>query len=149
MIEKEERPDFQIRHIWYKISRLYNQRAMEHGITMSIGFILFLIEDEGTPSTYLGPRMGMEPTSLSRTLKKMEDTQLIIRKPDIKDGRMVRVYLTKEGTEKRNIARKIVHEFNAKIHQAVPPRKMSTFLSVMSTIDDLLDYEFTFNTKEQ
>ena len=35
---------------------------------MSVGFILMYVEKQGSPSTSLGPKMGMEPTSLSRTL---------------------------------------------------------------------------------
>ena len=35
---------------------------------------------KGTPSTSLGPKMGMEATSLSRTLKTMEIKNLITRK---------------------------------------------------------------------
>ena len=72
--------DFVVRHVWHRLSRMYNQKAAEHEITMSIGFILMSIDKEGTPSTALGPRMGMEPTSLSRTLKTMEERGFIIRR---------------------------------------------------------------------
>ena len=34
---------------------------------------------EGTPSTQLGPNMGMESTSLSRSLKKLEELGIIKR----------------------------------------------------------------------
>ncbi len=51
--------DFVVRHSWHRISRMYNQRAAEHDLTMSIGFILMSVDKEGTPSTQLGPRMGM------------------------------------------------------------------------------------------
>jgi len=49
--EKKYLVDFAIRHLWHKISRMYNQQANEHGLTMSIGFILLNIDKEGTPST--------------------------------------------------------------------------------------------------
>ena len=55
---------------------------------MSVGMVLLNIDKEnGTPSTQLGPKMGMEPTSLSRTIKNMQDVGLIIRKADDRDGR--------------------------------------------------------------
>ena len=59
--EKKTLIDFTIRHAWHRISRMYNQKAVIHGITMSYGFILMTVEKEGTPSTKLGPMMGMEP----------------------------------------------------------------------------------------
>ena len=68
---------------------MYNQKASEHNMTMSIGFILMIVDKDGTPSTQLGPRMGMEPTSLSRTLKTMEDRKLIRRQEDKIDKRKV------------------------------------------------------------
>ena len=81
-MQPEEIIDFHIRHSWHKISRMYNQIAAKYDLTMSMGFILLIIDKEGTPSTQLGPRMGMEPTSLSRTLKTMEDKNLIYRQTD-------------------------------------------------------------------
>src|SRR5690554_452267 len=80
--QKDNYVDFYLRHAWHKISRMYNQKAKAHGLTMSIGFILLIVDKEGTPSTQLGPRMGMEPTSLSRTLKTMEKKGYIYRKTD-------------------------------------------------------------------
>lgn len=73
--------DYYIRMCWHKLSRMYNNKAVDYNLTNSTGYILMIIEKEGTPSTQLGPKMGMEPTSLSRTLKSMEDDGLIYRKP--------------------------------------------------------------------
>ena len=110
--EKVYYMDFAIRHLWHKISRMYNQKASHYDLTMSIGFILLNIEKEGTPSTQLGPKMGMEPTSLSRTLKTMEEKLLIYRKSDLHDKRKVLLFLTEEGIIKRKIARDVVFGFN-------------------------------------
>ena len=46
---------------------------------MAMGFALLNIEAEGTPSTALGPKLGMEPTSLSRLLNSMEEKKMIAR----------------------------------------------------------------------
>ena len=97
--------DFYIRHVWHRVSRMYNQKAAEAGITMSMGFILMNVDKEGTPSTQLGPRMGMEPTSLSRTLKTMEDKGYIYRQEDGIDKRKVLIFLTINGVEKRRLVR--------------------------------------------
>jgi hypothetical protein len=50
--------DFIVRSSWHRISRLYNQKAASHHTTMSVGFILMMIEKEGTPSTKLGRKMA-------------------------------------------------------------------------------------------
>lgn len=133
--------DFIVRHSWHKISRMYNQKAKERGITMSIGFILLMIEKEGTPSTQLGPKMGMEPTSLSRTLKTMEEKGLIRREEDEVDKRKVLIYLTEEGLQSRYEVREKVFEFNNNVIAKIPKSKLKVFFEVMEKVDLLVDEE--------
>lgn len=133
--------DFFIRQTWHKISRMYNQQASEHGMTISIGYILLIIDKNGTPSTQLGPRMGMEPTSLSRTLKTMEDNGLIYREMDRFDKRKVLIFLTNEGLEKRKLSRKVVLDFNNKLESKINKTKLRTYFEVMEKIDEIADEE--------
>ena len=140
--EKGYLVDFVLRHLWHKISRLYNQKANEYGITISIGFILLNIDKEGTPSTQLGPKMGMEPTSLSRTLKTMEDAGLIKRKADKNDKRRVLIFLTQEGIDKRRIAKHVILDFNERIMSTIPKGKLKAFFEVAERLDTAIDIEF-------
>ena len=65
--------DAALRSTWNAVSRMYNREASKFESTMAMGFALLNIEAEGTPSTALGPKLGMEPTSLSRLLNSMEE----------------------------------------------------------------------------
>tara|TARA_B110000285_G_C14695856_1_gene411181 strand:- start:136 stop:594 length:459 start_codon:yes stop_codon:yes gene_type:complete len=144
MSEKEEKVyymDFAIRHLWHKISRMYNQKANDHDLTMSIGFILLNIEKEGTPSTQLGPKMGMEPTSLSRTLKTMEEKLLIYRQSDVQDKRKVLLFLTEDGLKKRKMARDVVFGLNETLTANIPKGKLKIFYDVAERLDTTLDAE--------
>lgn len=142
-MEKAQDPtiDFFIRQTWHKISRMYNQQAAEHNMTISTGYILLIIDKNGTPSTQLGPRMGMEPTSLSRTLKTMEDEGLIYRQVDSVDKRKVLIFLTEKGLEKRKISKKVVLDFNDKLLGKIPKNKLKTYFEVMVNIDQIADEE--------
>ncbi len=137
--------DLDIRLSWHKLSRMYNQRAAQYGMSMSVGFILLHIDKEGTPSTQLGPRMGMEPTSLSRTLKAMEEKGFIRREEDKNDKRIVRIFLTDEGLKARYIARDVVFEFNNKVIERIPKKDIETFERVINVIQDLLDEDIENN----
>jgi len=137
----EEYIDFNLRHAWHKISRMYNQKAKIHGLTMSIGFILLIVDKEGTPSTQLGPRMGMEPTSLSRTLKTMESKGLIYRKVDKDDKRKVLILLSEEGVELRKQVKEVVVSFNEKLFKEIPANKLAAFFEVMEIIDENIEDE--------
>ena len=79
--------DFHIRWSWYNIARMYNLKAAEFDGTMAIGYALLNIDKEGTPSTKLGPKMGMEPRSLTRMIKSLEKKGFIEKRHDkeIKD----------------------------------------------------------------
>lgn len=137
----EQLVDFVVRHAWHRLSRMYNQKAAEHDITMSIGFILMSIDKEGTPSTALGPRMGMEPTSLSRTLKTMEDRGFIVRKESIEDKRKVLIFLTPVGVEKRREVRNFVVGFNDELTRRVSEKKLDIFFEVFNAIDEVIEKE--------
>jgi DNA-binding MarR family transcriptional regulator len=138
--------DLIVRTVWIKMSRMYNQRANDYGITMSVGYILLHVDKEGTPSTQLGPKMGMEPTSLSRTLRTMEEKGLIRREEDKQDKRIVRIFLTEEGIKARYIARDVVFELNNKVLNKLPQEHIDIFHSVMVTIDKVMDDEFNINS---
>ena len=140
-IEKEYLIDFVVRHLWHKISRMYNQKANEYGLTVSIGFILLNVDKNGTPSTQLGPKMGMEPTSLSRTLKTMEDNGLIERRADAIDKRKVLIFLTQEGIDKRRIAKHVILSFNERLLSRIPKGKLKNFFEVAERIDAAIDLE--------
>lgn len=139
--DKELLVDFVLRHLWHKISRMYNQKANEYDLTVSIGFILLNVDKEGTPSTQLGPKMGMEPTSLSRTLKTMEEKGLIRRKSDELDKRKVLIFLTQKGIDQRRIAKHVILDFNERLMAGIPKGKLNTFFEVAKRIDYSLDIE--------
>ncbi len=131
--------DSEIKSTWHSIFKMYNQIASQYGTTQATGFLLLSIAKEGTPSTSIAPAMGMEATSLSRILKTLEDKKLIYREKDANDGRMVRIFLTKEGVEKRKIAKKVVSGFNELIAQEIPQTKLSVFFDVMQDINKVIE----------
>lgn len=137
--QKEHTIDYYIRQVWHKTARLYNLEADKFGSTMSVGFVLLYVDKDGTPSTQLGPRMGMEPTSLSRLLKTMENNNLIYRKPDQQDKRKSLIFLTPEGVKKRKIAKEVVLGFNEYIYANIDEEKLQTFFEVIDQIDQLID----------
>jgi DNA-binding MarR family transcriptional regulator len=104
--------------------------------------------EEGTPSTALGPKMGMEATSLSRTLKTMEEKGLIERKPNPEDGRGVLIYLTEFGREKREYSKEKVLTFNNAIKDNISDEKLNNFYEVTELINDMVSNKKIYNQKE-
>ena len=136
---KEVTIDYALRATWQAVARMYNEEAKNFGSTMAVGFTLLSIDPKtGTPSTALGPKMGMEATSLSRILKSMEEKGLIKRKPNPNDGRGVLIHLTDFGIEKRQDSKGAVIQFNNIVKANISPAKLASFFEVMETIDQLI-----------
>jgi DNA-binding MarR family transcriptional regulator len=144
---KEKTIDYVLRATWQAVARMYNEEASKYGATMALGFTLLSIDKEGTPSTALAPKMGMEPTSLTRTLKSMEDKGFISKTRSTKDGRSVIIKLTKLGQEKRELSKKTVLRFNEVIKEHIPEEKLNHFMEVADIINELINEKSIFTPK--
>ena len=131
--------DYALRATWQAVAKMYNEEAKEFDSTMAVGFTLLSIDPKmGTPSTALGPKMGMEATSLPRLLNSMEKKGLIKRKPNPKDGRGVLIHLTAFGLEKRKDSKNVVIRFNEVIKKNISEEKLKHFFEVTQIINNLI-----------
>ena len=136
---KEITIDYLLRSTWMAVAKMYNEEAGKKGSSMATGFALISIDPEnGTPSTSLGPKMGMEATSLSRTLKSMEERGLIERKKNPDDGRSVLIHLTDFGLEMRDFSKEVVFKFDNAVKSNIPKEKLDVFMEVFHSINDLI-----------
>lgn len=133
---KQETFDSILRSTWQLVSRMYNKEASKFDSTMATGFALLSIDSGGTPSTTLGPKMGMESTSLSRLLSTMEERKLIYRTQNPNDGRSILIHLTSFGKEKRDDSKAVVLHFNKKIEDSLSTEKINIFFEVMNCIKE-------------
>ncbi|MFN4084556.1 MAG: MarR family winged helix-turn-helix transcriptional regulator [Spirosomataceae bacterium] len=139
-MKKEKTIDFHIKWCWHAISRMYNMYASQNDMSMAIGYVLLNIDTEkGTPATKIGPSIGMEPRSLTRMLKALEEKGWIYRETDKEDKRYVNVFLTEEGKARRNFARAGVIEFNNRIQEVIPAEKLAVFYEVIQQIKDTVE----------
>ncbi|MCL9808619.1 MarR family winged helix-turn-helix transcriptional regulator [Flavobacterium luminosum] len=146
---KDKTIDYVLRATWQAVSRMYNEEATKYGGSMAVGFALLSIDkEEGTPSTFISSRMGMEPTSLTRTLKSMEEKGLIYRRPNPADGRGVLIYLTEEGKEKRELSKQTVLKFNETVRNNISEEKLNHFLEVTEIINELIQDKKIYNQPE-
>ena len=138
-MDKNKSIDHQLRATWQAVAKMYNEQAANYGSTMAMAFVLLTIDKEsGTPSTALGPLMGMEPTSLSRILKSMEDKGAISREKNPEDGRSVIIKLTAYGLEMRKFSKTHVYQFNNVVREYVTEKELESFFKVTSTINRLI-----------
>jgi MarR family transcriptional regulator, organic hydroperoxide resistance regulator len=144
-MKPEETVDYNFKVCWHAISRMYNAEAVQNDITTSIGFVLLNIDQEaGTPATKIAPLLGLEARSLTRILKSMEERDLIYKVSDPSDKRLVRIFLTDKGLEKKEIARQTVKHFNNKVREEMPQEDLEVFFKVCGRIQKMIENKEIF-----
>ena len=136
----KSRVDFVMRQGWKNIEKMYNNEASKYDVTFSIGFTLISIDPEnGSPSTSIGPIMGLESNSISRILNSMENKHLINRRPNPNDGRSIIISLTKLGHKKREIAIQKIRQFKNLLRSRIDPSDIETFLRVSTQVNEIIE----------
>ena len=70
----------------------------EHGLHVGQEMVLVeLWESDGLRGGELAARLGVEPPTVTKMLRRLEDCGLVERRPDPSDARSFRVYLTARG----------------------------------------------------
>ena len=142
---KDKTIDYVLRTTWLAVQKMYNEEASDYGITMATGFTLLSVDPQnGTPSTALGPKMGMEATSLSRILKTLENLSLVERQPNPNDGRGVLIHLTEQGLKNREEVKQNVLKFNNVIKNEISEEKLNNFYEVSDCIMELISNKKIF-----
>jgi len=133
-----------IRSSWIEIFKFYNEQNSKEIGTLSIAFVLMTINEKfGTQVTKIAPRMGMEPNSLSRLLKSLEEKELVFKRKDNKDKRKVYICLTKNGLKLRNIAAERLFSLEKNIKDKILPTDLSSFYKVTDVISEIIEIEKT------
>lgn len=139
--------DFHIKGTWHSMTKMYNRIAAQYDTSQTVAYILVNIDKEGTTATQIAARLGVEPTGLSRILKKMEDQGLIYKNVDENDKRIMKIFLTDYGIEKRKLVKKILINFNQKLFKIITKKELEIFYKVIVAINDLAYKENPANIK--
>ncbi|WP_374443180.1 MarR family winged helix-turn-helix transcriptional regulator [Epilithonimonas sp.] len=133
--EKVESVDLMLKSAWLAVSKMYSDQASLYNSTAVQALTLLKIDPkEGTRSTNLGPKMAIEPTSLTRIIKLLEDNGYIYKEKTTTDKREVIIKLTEKGLNSRNLSKEVVLNFNRKVLERIAPEKFEIFKEVMHDI---------------
>lgn len=81
-----------------------NQAYGQHGVHAGQQFILACLwEQDGLTPGQIARQLGLSTPTVTRTSARMETAGLLTRKPDPDDRRLVRVFLTAQGRELREV----------------------------------------------
>jgi len=104
-------------YIFLEILRLHYYRS--HVLLEEIGVyhgqppMLFILnKTDGQSQKELATILGVTPATITVMLKRMEKSNLVIRKQDDEDQRISRVYITEEGKEIANKAKQVMNDID-------------------------------------
>ncbi len=140
-MKAEESIDFHLRRTWTSLMRYYNTKAKAESATAAMAMVLLAIPPNGIPSTQIGPKMGIESTSLSRILNVLEEQGMIERNSDIRDKRKSIVFLTSIGKKQRDKSRTEVIQMNQMIREGVGEKKIQSCLNILEQINTILEQQ--------
>ena len=99
-----------------------------------LGVLLSLWNEDGLKANELGKRAGLEPSTMTGLIDRMERDGLAIRKPDPNDRRAHRIYLTQKGVDAEILATKVVSATLEKAFGNIPKKDIETTKSVLRNI---------------
>ena len=76
---------------------IFRNVTKKHSITPSQGFIILNIDIQGSSMPALSSKLGLDASTMTRNIEKLEKKQLVYRERLTSDARVVNVYLTKSG----------------------------------------------------
>ena len=129
---------YQIQSAWLQIQKMGDKIASKYDASLSMAFVLMAIfEESGTPVTKIAPRIGMEPNSLSRLLKRLEKKNYIYKQKDKADKRIVLIRLTELGKDRREVALRAVFQMEKTLIKKLTNQDLQGFFKVMNAVNTL------------
>lgn len=130
-----ETVDSKLKTAWQVVSRMYNAEAALHDATIAMAhFLLNVDSHDGSYASDIAPQLGMESTSLSRTIHSLEKKKFIRRVPDKKDGRRMKIVLTESGRGQKDLAKNTVRNFNHLLEIKIGRERIADFFKVIDEI---------------
>ena len=108
--------------------------ASMFNLTASQAFHLLLIPFDGIPISSLANKLGLDNSTLTRNIQKLEKLDLVVRRADSYDRRVQRVVLTKNGTSILTSLENHLDEINCAIIDQIDLDTQENLISVLEKL---------------
>ncbi|MCT2585267.1 MarR family winged helix-turn-helix transcriptional regulator [Actinophytocola gossypii] len=117
-----------------RASKLETERRLSaHGVHIGQQFVLECLWDEdGLTPTELARRIGVEPATLTRLLRRMEDAGLVLRRDDEQDKRRIRTWLTEHGAALRDPVHATIGQLQRDAVRLLTEDETATFAALLA-----------------
>ena len=99
-----------------------------------LGVLMSLWKEDGLKVVDLGKKAGLEPSTMTGLLDRMERDELLKRAADPKDRRALRIYLTEKALDSQESAMKVVNKVLDKMFENISDEDIETTTSVLMKV---------------
>ena len=122
----------QLQEISNHLNVLVRHAASSENLSFAQAQLLLAIPSEGISMTNLADSLGIDISTLSRNVKKLEQFSLIYRERDSIDSRMFNIFLSNPGEDVVDLLYSNLNEKNTQILKLIP-------LEAQKRIGDVLE----------
>ncbi|TAK29305.1 MAG: MarR family transcriptional regulator [Chloroflexota bacterium] len=128
-----------LQRLMYKLIKTYEQCdemcLAQFGVTSAQGYTLLALPDDADVSmNELSESMGVANSTMTRMVDQLVRKELVYRRHDEEDRRVVRVELTAQGLEVRQTLAKAQQEFLQEGLREIPAQEHAAILQAFETL---------------
>jgi DNA-binding MarR family transcriptional regulator len=127
---------FQLGALSRKISRHYRNRIAEFKLTHSQFFIIAqVIESEGTTQSQLAEKTFTDRATITGLIDRLVRDGWLERRPDTKDRRILRIYLSDKGIKHRAAFISLFNEINGSFLRRFTTKEWQQLQKLLSKLE--------------
>ncbi len=119
-----------------ELKREFASAGVEQVKPAYLGVLLCLWREDGIKMIELGQGAGLEPSTMTGLLDRMERDGLVHRENDPADRRAIRIFLTDEGRYVRKPVLRVVEQTLDKVFMGISPEALDQMKNTLTRILD-------------
>ena len=120
------------------LQRLFRVKLSTSDLTYSQILAIISIPDSGIEMSELSSALGLDNSTVTRLVMRLEDKTWVERKKSRRDQRAVKVFLTNKGVKVQQNIEKKIEKIGEKINLAVNNDDKESFLNSLSSFQWIL-----------
>jgi DNA-binding MarR family transcriptional regulator len=99
-----------------------------------LGVLFTLWQNDGLKVIDLGREAGLEPSTMTGLLDRMEKSRLVYRSADPNDRRVQRIFLTQKGTDVQDVTLEVVNQVLGTIFAGISKQELSKTMNLLRLV---------------
>jgi len=118
-----------------QVNIVVRQAASKLQLTSSQAYLLFIIPPDGISMSNLAYKLGIDNSTLTRNIQKLENAHLVERRAGSYDKRILNVFLTISGKEAASALEALLNEFTLLLYEKHDLDSQNSLVEVLEKLN--------------